>query len=86
MSFTIHGIGVSSGIAIGRAHLLTHTQLEVEHYDIDEAEVEQEKERFDQAILTARGELAALVEHIPENAPPEFLATDVCMPIPGGAC
>ena len=36
MSFTIHGIGVSGGIAIGRAHLLTHTQLEVQHYDIAE--------------------------------------------------
>jgi len=72
MSFTIHGIGVSGGIAIGRAHLLTHTQLEVEHYDIAQADVEQEKERFDHAIRTARNELAALVEHIPENAPPEF--------------
>ncbi|MCW5622707.1 MAG: phosphoenolpyruvate--protein phosphotransferase [Burkholderiales bacterium] len=72
MSFTIHGIGVSGGIAIGRAHLLTHTQLEVEHYDIAEADIEQEKERFDHAIGTARSELAALVEHIPENAPPEF--------------
>src|SRR5689334_17669682 len=72
MSFTIHGIGVSGGIAIGRAHLLTHTQLEVEHYDISEADVPQEQARFDHAIQTARGELDALIEHIPENAPPEF--------------
>ena len=34
MSFTIHGIGVSGGIAIGHAHLLSHAQLEVEHYTI----------------------------------------------------
>jgi len=27
MSFTIHGIGVSGGIAIGHAHLLSHAQL-----------------------------------------------------------
>jgi phosphotransferase system enzyme I (PtsI) len=72
MSFTIHGIGVSGGIAIGRAHLLTHTQLEVAHYDIPEGEIEQEKARFDRAIHSARAELAGLAEHIPDNAPPEF--------------
>ena len=72
MSFTIHGIGVSSGIAIGRAHLLTHTELEVGHYDIAEADIETEKARFDRAVETTRSELAALVEHIPEGAPPEF--------------
>jgi phosphotransferase system enzyme I (PtsI) len=72
MSFTIHGIGVSGGIAIGRAHLLIHTQLEVAHYDIPESEIEQEKARFDKAIRTARAELAALSEHIPEDAPAEF--------------
>jgi phosphotransferase system enzyme I (PtsI) len=72
MSFTIHGIGVSGGIAIGRAHLLTHTQLEVAHYDIPEGEIEQEKARFDRAIGTARAELAGLAEHIPQDAPPEF--------------
>jgi len=72
MSFTIHGIGVSGGIAIGRAHLLTHTQLEVAHYDIPEGEIEQEKARFDRAIRTARAELAGLAEHIPQDAPPEF--------------
>ena len=72
MSFTIHGIGVSGGIAIGHAHLLSHAELEVEHYTIDESEVAQEQARFDAAIATARGELAALAEYIPVNAPPEF--------------
>ncbi len=58
MCFTIHGIGVSGGIAIGRAHLLTHTRLEVEHYDIAPTEIESEMARFDSAIATARNELA----------------------------
>ena len=71
MSFTIHGIGVSGGIAIGHAHLLSHAELEVEHYTIGEAEVAAEQARFDAAIGSARGELAALAEHIPANAPPE---------------
>jgi len=71
MSFTIHGIGVSGGIAIGHAHLLSHTGLEVEHYTIPETEVASEQARFDAAIATARGELAGLAEHIPADAPPE---------------
>ena len=71
MSFTIHGIGVSGGIAIGHAHLLSHAELEVEHYTIGDAEVAAEQARFDAAIGSARGELAALAEHIPANAPPE---------------
>jgi phosphoenolpyruvate-protein phosphotransferase (PTS system enzyme I) len=72
MSFTIHGIGVSSGIAIGRAHLLTNTRLEVEHYDIAPTEIAGEMARFDRAIATVRSEMAALSDHIPHNAPPEF--------------
>ena len=71
MSFTIHGIGVSGGIAIGHAHLLSHAGLEVEHYTIADAEVAPEQARFDAAIGSARGELAALAEHIPADAPPE---------------
>ncbi len=71
MSFTIHGIGVSGGIAIGHAHLLSQPGLEVEHYTISEAEVAPEQARFDGAISTARSELAALAEHIPADAPPE---------------
>jgi phosphotransferase system enzyme I (PtsI) len=74
MSFTIHGIGVSGGIAIGRAHLLTHAQLEVDHYDIDASQVAQEQARFQSAIETARAELLEVAEHIPENSPPELEA------------
>jgi phosphotransferase system enzyme I (PtsI) len=72
MSFTIHGIGVSAGIAIGRAHLLTHAELEVQHYDIAESDIAQEMARFDRAIESVRAELGALAEHIPAGAPPEF--------------
>ncbi|MEY3743030.1 MAG: hypothetical protein RLZZ541_85, partial [Pseudomonadota bacterium] len=30
-SFSIHGVGVSSGIAIGQAHLVSNALLEVVH-------------------------------------------------------
>ncbi len=72
MSFTLHGIGVSSGIAIGRAHLLSHAELEVAHYTIAPENVAQEQVRFDAAIQSARNELSSLAEHIPANSPPEF--------------
>ncbi len=72
MSFTLHGIGVSSGIAIGRAHLVTHAQLEVPHLEITEADVAQEQARFESAIGRVRGELSQLASHIPHNAPAEF--------------
>ncbi len=74
MSFTIHGIGVSSGIAIGRAHLVSHAQLEVPHLEIPPDEVAHEQERFDTALGRVRGELSRLAGDIPDNAPPEFEA------------
>jgi len=33
-SFALHGIGVSGGIAIGRAQLVSHATLEVAHYAV----------------------------------------------------
>jgi phosphotransferase system enzyme I (PtsI) len=75
MSFTIHGVGVSGGIAIGRAQLVSHAQLEVAHYDIPESQVATEKQRFDAAIAQVREDLIELADHIPAGAPPaEFEA------------
>ncbi len=74
MSFTIHGIGISGGIAIGRAQLVSHAQLEVAHYDISKSRVGEEQTRFDAAVQTVRGELSAVAQHIPPGAPAEFEA------------
>jgi len=74
MSFTIHGVPVSGGIAIGYAHLVSHAKLEVGHYLLPEQQVAAEATRFDAAIASARAELGALRETIPANAPSEFEA------------
>jgi phosphotransferase system enzyme I (PtsI) len=75
MSCTIHGVGVSGGIAIGRAQLVSHAQLEVAHYDIPASQVATEKSRFDAAIAQVREDLTELADHIPPGAPPaEFEA------------
>jgi phosphotransferase system enzyme I (PtsI) len=72
MSFTIHGIGVSGGIAIGHAHLVSHTKLEVAHYDVPEAQLTEETARFDRAVNTVRNELEGLRGSVPAGAPAEF--------------
>lgn len=74
MSFSMHGIAVSGGIAIGYAHLVSHTSLEVAHYSVPPAFVDREIARFDAAIVTVRGELFELLRTAPASAPSEFTA------------
>src|SRR5262245_13933959 len=74
MSFTLHGIGVSGGIAIGQARLVSHTTLEVDHYTVPAAQVPEETARFDAAISAVRAEMEALRESVPATAPAEFAA------------
>jgi len=72
MSFTIHGIGVSGGIAIGRAHLVSHAKLETAHYVVPPEQVDDESARFRAAVDTVRTELQELRANIPASAPSEF--------------
>src|SRR5574340_507782 len=74
MSFTLHGVGVSGGIAIGYAQLVSHAILEVAHYVVPKQGVAAELKRFDAAINATREELNALIAHVPANAPAEFSA------------
>jgi phosphotransferase system enzyme I (PtsI) len=60
MAFTLHGLGVSGGIAIGHAHLVTSASLEVDHYQIPEEFVGKELKRFDRAVKQVRAELDQL--------------------------
>jgi phosphoenolpyruvate-protein phosphotransferase (PTS system enzyme I) len=72
MSFTIHGIGVSGGIAIGRAHLLQQAGLEVPRYAVPAPEAAAESARFDAAVEQVRAEFEELRESVPATAPAEF--------------
>jgi len=60
MSFTLHGLPVSAGIAIGQAHLMSHATLEVSHLVISPRMVDKEVARFDAALARVREEFAAL--------------------------
>ncbi len=74
MSFTIHGIGVSGGIAIGQARLVSQTTLEVDHYTVPPAQVPEETDRFESAVAKVRAEMEALRDSVPATAPAEFAA------------
>lgn len=74
MSFTLHGIGVAGGVAIGRARLVSHALLEVPHYVLPKKHVAEELLRFDTAIAATRAEMEVLREQIPASAPAELSA------------
>ncbi len=73
-SFTIHGIPVSRGIAIGRAHLLRPAASDVKHYLISEDKVEAEVARLTDAIAAVNRELQAVRRDLPVDAPSELAA------------
>ena len=60
MSFVLHGLAVSPGIAIGHVSLVSHATLEVAQYHLKERDVEAEVARFDAALSSVRVELGVL--------------------------
>ncbi len=62
--FSLHGIGASHGIAIGRAHLVSHATLEVSHYVIEPGRTLAEVQRLERAIEEVRHELKTLREEM----------------------
>ncbi|MES2499692.1 MAG: phosphoenolpyruvate-utilizing N-terminal domain-containing protein, partial [Pseudomonadota bacterium] len=73
-SFSIHGIGVSSGIAIGHAHLVSNALLEVVHYQLPRHLIDDEIARFNNAIDTVKKDLQAIRASLSKNAPAEISA------------
>ncbi|MEY5134883.1 MAG: Phosphoenolpyruvate-protein phosphotransferase [Pseudomonadota bacterium] len=72
--FSIHGIGVSNGIAIGRAHLISNALLEVVQYDIEIKNIPLEVKRFEDAISAVRVELNKIKSQLPSDSPKELSA------------
>jgi phosphotransferase system enzyme I (PtsI) len=71
-SFTLHGISVSRGIAIGRAHLVAPAALDVKHYLIPDDQVEAEVQRLQSAIATVHKELQTIWNELPKDSPAEL--------------
>jgi len=73
-SFSIHGVGVSSGIAIGQAHLISNALLEVVHYQLPKHLVDDEIKRFSDAIATVKLDLVQIKGSLRKSAPAELAA------------
>ena len=82
MTLELQGIGVSRGIAIGKAHILFHNQPDVREYLIPVFAIEQEVDRFIDALSDAKKQLKTIRNHIPANAPTDvsdFIDTHLLM-------
>ncbi len=81
-SFSIHGVGVSSGVAIGHAHLVSNALLEVVHYQLPKHLIEDEIKRFGDAVAVVRADLEQINQSLRKNAPAElsaFIGTHLMM-------
>ena len=72
--FSIHGTGVSNGIAIGKAHLISNALLEVVQYDIEIKNISHEIKRFEDAISAVKIELNKIKFQLPSDSPGELSA------------
>ena len=81
-SFSIHGVGVSSGVAIGHAHLVSNALLEVVHYQLPRHLIDDEIRRFSDAVATVKADLEQINQSLRKNAPAElgaFIGTHLMM-------
>ncbi len=78
MTFSIHGLAVARGIAIGRAVLVASTRLDVAHYFIEAGQVAAEVKRVRDArdaVVDEIHRLQVSVAHMgPKEAPHELMA------------
>ena len=65
MSLVLNGIGVSRGVAIGKAHIILRGSIEVLESAIPARLIEDEVVRFLSAVETARAQLNSIRERIP---------------------
>ena len=74
MSFSIHGLAVSRGIAIGRAVLVASSRADVAHYFIEPGQAEQEVQRVRLARDSVMEEISRVQRELPSDAPAELAA------------
>src|SRR5512133_2032390 len=78
MTFSIHGLAVARGIAIGRAVLVASSRVDVAHYFIAATQVDAEIERVRSArdaVVNEIQRLQASISHMgPKEAPHELTA------------
>jgi phosphoenolpyruvate-protein phosphotransferase (PTS system enzyme I) len=63
----LKGVGVSSGIAIGKVYLLERGKVHISKYSVKQEQVEKELSRLQNAVRTASDELNHIKESIPDD-------------------
>lgn len=82
MPFSLHGIGVSRGYAIGRTYLLQRNQPEITEYTIPDNIVEDEIQRFLNSLELARQQLQEIRGRVSATVPGDigaFIDTHLLM-------
>ncbi len=82
MALVLNGISVSRGLAIGKAHRLQRTDLEVNEYIVPKPLLAEEITRFRVAVKKAKQQLKAIRGRIPARTPTditEFIDTHLLM-------
>ncbi|MBL8998880.1 MAG: phosphoenolpyruvate--protein phosphotransferase, partial [Gemmatimonadetes bacterium] len=74
MTFSIHGLAVAKGIAIGRAVLVASSRADVAHYVIEVDKVDAEIDRVRAGRDAVVFELQRLLQEMPRDAPHELAA------------
>lgn len=74
MTFSLHGLAVARGIAIGRAVVIAGSRTEVRHYFIQPEQVPDELARAQRARDAVAHELQRLSDELPADAPAELAA------------
>ncbi len=74
MTFSLHGVAVSRGIAIGKAHIIIHAEHDAREVLIEPGQVDAEVHRLRAAIEDAAGHLREMRNRIPADAPHDVVA------------
>ena len=74
MTIALYGMGVSRGIAIGNVHIIEHDRLDIPEYRIPASRIEGEVRRLERALASARQQLRAIRNHIPETTDADIAA------------
>ena len=74
MTFSVHGLAVARGIAIGRAVLVASSRVDVAHYFITQDQIQGEINRLKRAKEVVFQEVQRLQLALPKDAPTELAA------------
>ena len=72
MTFSVHGLAVSRGIAIGRAVLVASSRADVAHYFVDASKSDEEITRVRIARNAVVEEITRVQQDLPKDAPHEL--------------